>query len=400
MATFEYVARGANGQQVTGVMQAESEVAVARTLDERKLFPIRVTEQAAPKPAFGGGKIRLRDVGTIYSQLSDLLRAGVPMLRALETLARSTHHHLLSEAILAVHAEVAAGKTFAEAMSSHPKAFLPLHVAMVRAGEQAGFLEDVLMNLSAYIERQDELKAKVTSALIYPAVLTFFGTVLVTGILIIMVPKFRELFAGVEGTLPAPTRFLFAVSELLVEHAFLALGILVLAALGFRAMLRSEWGRKKWDHWRIRIPLAGRPIRMVAITRFCRILGTMLANGVPLLQALAISKDAAGISQLQECIARAAENVRAGEPLANPLRESNLFPIEIIEMVAIAEESNQMEKVLVQIADTVERRTARQVDAAVRLIEPLILVVLAVIIGFIAMGLLYPIFTMSSTIGK
>jgi general secretion pathway protein F/type IV pilus assembly protein PilC len=297
-----------------------------------------------------------------------------------------------------VHSDVSSGKTFAEAMGSHPKAFLPLHVAMVRAGEQAGFLEDVLTNLSAYIERQDELKAKVTGAMIYPVVLMVFGTLLVTGILIFMVPKFRELFVGVD--LPAPTLFLFAVSDLLVEHAFLALGILVLAVLGFRAMLRSEWGRRKWDQWRIRIPLAGKPIRMVAITRFCRILGTMLANGVQLLQALAISKDAAGISQLEQCIGRAAENVRAGEPLTNPLRESNLFPIELLEMVAIAEESNQMEKVLVQIADTVERRTARQVDAVVRLIEPLILVLLAVIIGFIAMGLLYPIFTMSSTIGK
>jgi len=398
MATFEYVARGANGQQVTGVMQAESEVAVARTLDERKLFPIRVVEQAAPKPAFGGGKIRLRDVGMVYSQLADLLRAGVPMLRALETLARSVHHRMLSEAITAVHSEVSSGKTFAESMSAHPEAFLPLHVAMVRAGEQAGFLEDVLSNLSAYIERQDELKAKVTGAMIYPVVLMIFGTVLVTAILIFMVPKFRELFVGVD--LPAPTVFLFAVSDLLVDHVFLAMGILVLFTLGFRAMVRSEWGRRKWDHWRIRIPLAGRPIRMVAITRFCRILGTMLANGVQLLQALAISKDAAGISQLEECIARAAENVRAGEPLTNPLRESNLFPIELLEMMTIAEESNQMEKVLVQIADTIERRTARQVDAVVRLIEPLILVLLAVIIGFIAMGLLYPIFTMSSTIGK
>ena len=398
MATFEYIARGVNGQQVTGVMQAESDVAVARTLDERKLFPIRVTEQTVAKPAFSSGKIRQRDVGMTYSQLADLLRAGVPMLRALETLGRSVSNRALAGAINGVREEVAAGKTFAEAMTSHPKAFLTLHVAMVRAGEQAGFLEDVLANLSAFIERQDELKAKVKGAMIYPLVLMTFGTLLVGGMLVFVVPQFRQLFAGV--SLPAPTVLLFAISELLVDHAFLALGLIVLLVLGLRTMLRSAWGRRTWDRWRIHVPLAGRPIRMVAITRFCRILGTMLANGVPILQALAISKDAAGLSQLEECISQAAENVRAGEPLANPLRESNLFPIEILEMLAIAEESNQMEKVLVQIADTVERRTARQVDTAVRLIEPLILVFLAVIIAFVAMGLLYPIFTMSSTIAK
>ncbi|MCL2701275.1 MAG: type II secretion system F family protein [Phycisphaerae bacterium] len=398
MATFEYVARGANGQQVTGVMQAESEVAVARTLDERKLFPIRVTEKAVAAPAFGGGKIRVRDVGMMYSQMSDLLRAGVPMLRVLETLGRSSHHLKLAAAINGVREEVAAGKTLAEAMAGRPEAFATLHVAMVRAGEQAGFLEDVLTNLASFIERQDELSGKVKGALIYPMVLLSFGTLLVVSMLIFVVPEFREMFAGM--TLPLPTEILFAISALLVDHVFLALGLLTLATLAVRSVLRSEWGKQMWDNWRIRIPLAGRAMRMVAITRFCRILGTMLANGVPLLQALAISKDAAGLAQLEECISQASENVRAGEPLASPLRESGLFPDEILEMLAIAEESNQMEKVLVQIADTVERRTARQVDHAVRLLEPLILVFMAGIIGFVAMGLLYPIFTMSQTIGK
>jgi len=398
MATFEYTARTVEGQQVTGVMQADSEMAVARTLDDRKLYPVRVQEQAVAKPTFGGGKIRMRDVGNMYSQLADLLRAGVPMMRALETLGRSSHHRLLAEAMNGVREDVAAGKTFAEAMAARPAAFHSLHVAMVRAGEQAGFLEDVLTNLAAFIDRQDELQSKVKGALIYPVVLLIVGVLLVGAVLIFLVPKFRSLFANIP--LPIPTQVLFALSSMLVDHVFLLGGLVVLAVVAIRAVLSSQWGHRMWDVWRLRIPMAGRAMRMVAITRFCRILGTMLANGVPLLQALAISKDAAGCTQLTDCIARASENVRAGEPLATPLKESRLFPPEIVEMIAVAEESNQMEKVLVQIADTIERRTTRQVDQAVRLIEPLILVFMAAVIGFVAMGLLYPIFTMSQTIGK
>jgi len=398
MATFEYTARTVEGQQVTGVMQADSEMAVARTLDDRKLYPVRVQKQAVAKPTFGGGKIRMRDVGNMYSQLADLLRAGVPMMRALETLSRSSHHRLLAEAMSGVREDVAAGKTFAEAMAARPTAFHSLHVAMVRAGEQAGFLEDVLTNLAAFIDRQDELQSKVKGALIYPVVLLIVGVLLVGAVLIFLVPKFRSLFANI--SLPIPTQVLFALSSMLVDHVFLLAGLVVLAVVAIRAVLSSQWGHRMWDVWRLRIPMAGRAMRMVAITRFCRILGTMLANGVPLLQALAISKDAAGCTQLTDCIAKASENVRAGEPLATPLKESRLFPPEIVEMIAVAEESNQMEKVLVQIADTIERRTTRQVDQAVRLIEPLILVFMAAVIGFVAMGLLYPIFTMSQTIGK
>jgi general secretion pathway protein F/type IV pilus assembly protein PilC len=179
---------------------------------------------------------------------------------------------------------------------------------------------------------------------------------------------------------------------------WLLLGVLVLLAVGIRSLLRSERGRKTWDHWRIKVPGLGRVIRTVSITRFCRILGTMLANGVPIIQALEISKDATGSPVLAESIESATDNVRAGAALSGPLYESGLFPAEIVEMIAVAEESNQLEKVLVQIADSVERRTDRQVDAAVRLIEPLILVVIAAVIGFVAIGLMYPIFTMSQTL--
>ena len=396
MATYEYIAKTAGGEQVGGVMQADSEAAVVRTLDERELFPVRVMLHGPRAGAVRGRRVRARDIGVMYGQLGDLLRAGVPMLRALDILARTGANKRLSAVVVKVRDDVAAGRSLADAMAARPEAFLSLHAAMVRAGERGGFLEDVLTNLAEFLDRQDDLRSKVRGAMIYPAVLTGIGLAAMVFVLTALVPQFESVFGNMP--LPAPTQVLFAVSRLLTEHWAVMLGVVVLVVVGCAALVRSEIGRELWERWRLRLPLLGKLARTVAITRFCRILGTMLANGVPILQSLAISKDAAGSKVLADSIEGATESVRAGEPLAQPLGDSGLFPVEIVEMIAVAEESNQLEKVLIQIADTVERRTNRQVDQTVRLIEPLILVVIAAGIGFIALGLLYPIFSMARTL--
>ncbi len=396
MGTYQYIAKTTAGEEIAGLMQADSETAVLRTLDERRLFPVRVTEALAARAKGWGGKIRLRHLSVTYSQLGDLLRAGVPMLRALETLARAASNRQLAGQILKVRDDVSAGRTLADAMAAHPQTFIALHVAMVRAGERAGFLEEVLGNLGEFLERQDELRSKVRGAMIYPLVLSAIGVVAMTAILMILVPKFKPFFQNMP--LPLPTLVLFAGSDLLVHHKWLVLGLVVLAAIGLRGLLRSEAGRRRWERWRLGIPIVGRVICTVSITRFCRILGVMLANGVPILQALTISKDATGSAVLAESIEEATESVRAGKPLAEPLKASGLFPLEVVEMIAVAEESNQLERILVEVAESVERRLNRQVEGAVRLIEPLILVVIAAMIGFAAVGLMWPIFMMSQTL--
>lgn len=392
VASYQYLARTAGGEEVAGVLQAENEAAAARALDDKKLFPVRIEEQAVVRTA-RRQRVRLRDVGVFYGQLSDLLGAGVPLLRALDILIRVGVRRQFTEVLGDVRERVAGGEPLADAMAAHPHVFASLHVAMVRAGERAGFLEQALANLTGFIERQDELRSKVHGALIYPVVLTVLGVVMVTGILMFLVPRFRGLLEGV--ALPMPTQLLFGLSDLLVHNWPVVLGMLVMVTLGLRAYVQSASGRRTWESWRMRLPVLGGAMRMVAITRFCRVLGTMLDNGVPILQALAISKDATGSLLMAVSIDEAAENVRAGAPLAEPLKRNPMFPAEIAEMIAIGEESNQLEKVLVQVADTVERRTNRQVDQAVRLIEPLILILLAAVIAFVAIGLLYPVFTMA-----
>jgi len=397
MAEFEYTARSARGEMVNGTLNADSEAAVLRVLDEKQLFPVRIraggTGERKKRPE---ARVPSRDLGVMYSQLADLLGSGVPLLRALKSLARSTVHPRLRQILKEIQGAVADGKSLTEALRDHPRVFSPLHIAMVQAGERASFLEQVLRGLAEFLERLDELRSKVSGAMIYPALLTVVGTAVMLGAMIFFVPRFEPLLSGVHQSVP--TRLLFAFSHVVRDYWYL----LILGVGGGASLLwstlNSPVGRRWLERWRFKLPVVGTALRMVAITRFCRILGTMLANGVPLLQALSISKDSTGSPLLADRVAAAAENVRAGKSLTEPLAAGGMFPEQIIAMISVAEESNQLEKVLVHIADTVERRTNRQVDQAVRLVEPLILCAVAAAVGFLAMGLLLPIFTMASTL--
>lgn len=401
MIRFQYSARTEAGEKVTGTLEAETEAAALRVLEDRRLFPISVlgggtitASGAARKPK----RVRGRDVGVMYGQLADLLGSGVPLLRALDSLIKSTVNRQLAAILKQVRASVADGKSLTDALREFPEVFPTLHLAMVQAGERAAFLEQVLRSLSEFMERLDELRGKVLGALIYPSLLVALGTAVMIGALVFFVPKFEPLLGHVQK--PLPTEILFGLSIAVRSYWYLILlglgGVVALGAVSFR----SAANRRRLDHWRLRIPVVGSALRMVAITRFCRILGTMLANGVPLLQALKISKDATGSSVLAESIAQASESVREGKTLSGPLAVGGIFPDQVLAMIAVAEESNKLDKVLLQIADTVERRTNRQVDQAVRLVEPVILCLVAAGIGFLALGLLLPVFTMASTLGK
>lgn len=398
MATFTYKAKTRAGQTVTGVLTAESQQAALRTLDDRSLFPLLVTEGGqASKAAITGRKkkLRLKTLANFYSQLSDLLRAGVPVLRSLDVLARQNSDALLSEILRDIHSDVSGGETLADAMTKHPNAFNELAVAMVRAGEQGGFLEDVLVRIAVFTERQDELRNKVLGSLVYPAMLMLAGTGVVTFLMVGVVPKLRKFLERVDR--PFLTDLVFWVSDMIADNGlYLLLGLALVLAVVI-PYFKSEQGRNQWDRFVLKIPMLGNILMMVALCRFCRILGTMLHNGVPILQALKVSKDSAGNSVLASEIEKAAESVQKGEPLATPLSSSGLFPMDIVDMIAVAEESNSLETVLVQIADSNEVRTGRKIDLGVRLLEPLMLMFMAGIVAVIAVALLVPIIRMSTS---
>jgi general secretion pathway protein F len=400
MALFNYTAMTEAGQKISGALEGESQSAVVRALEEKNLFPVNVwgKDAAATKDGRIRRKVKSRDLGMMYAQLADLIGSGVPLLRALDSLIRSTSATSLKELLKEIRTAISEGKTLTDTVRQYPEVFPPLHIAMIQAGERAAFLEEVLRSLAGFLERFEELRSKVLGAMIYPAVLVALGVSVMVGALIFFVPKFEPLLNSAKK--PLPTEILFGASIIARKYWYLV----IIGGIGAAALiwtnLKSETSRRLMEKWQLKIPVVGTALRLLAITRFCRILGTMLANGVPLLHALKIAKDATGSNILSERIASAAEAVRDGKRLSEPLAEGGFFPDQILAMITVAEESNKLDKVLVQIADTVERRTNRQVDQAVRLIEPAILVVVAACIGFLALGLLLPIFTMASQLGS
>ena len=399
MPKFQYTARNLSGGKVAGLIDADGEGAAIQLLERKELYPVDIwnTEDNADNRLFRG-RISNRDLGILYGQLSDLLGSGVPLLRALKSIVKSTVNKRLKGVLSDIHNSVADGKSLYESMAEHHNIFPALHTVMVQAGERASFIEEVLESLSVFLERLDELRGKVLGALIYPVMLVMLGGTVMVSALVLFVPKFEPMLAGIEK--PMPTEVIFFLSESIRNYwGIIATAIGALVAFFWSAM-QSQSSKRAMERWRLKIPVAGTAMRMVAITRFCRILGTMLANGVPILQALAISRDATGSALLAENIDEAIKNVRAGEPLTEPLKGGGLFPEQVLAMISVAEESNQLQKVLLHIADSVERRTNQQVDQAVRLIEPVILCMVAAGIGFLALGLLLPIFTMASSLGQ
>jgi len=397
MPSFTYKARTAEGQTVTGVVAADNRQQALRSLDEQALFPTDITEGGkASRGVVGGGKRKVRTavVSVFYSQFADLLRAGVPALRSLDVLFRQTHNPVLKETLKEVREELASGQTLADAMDKHPNAFSHLHVSMIRAGEKGGFLEDVLTRIAIFTERQNELRNKVIGSMLYPAVLMMVGSAIVVFLLLVVVPKVRSFLVG---ELPIMTRFVFGACDFLKDNGMVTAVAAAFAIITAIAFMRSKTGRVYFDRLLLKIPVLGAIITLVAICRFCRILGTLLENGVAILQALKIARDSAGNRMLEIVIEEATESVRKGAALSAPLGRSSLFPLDIVDMIAVGEESNNLENVLVTIADSYEARTSRKIDLAVRMLEPLLLVAMAGVVAVIAIALLLPILTMSAS---
>jgi general secretion pathway protein F/type IV pilus assembly protein PilC len=401
MPEFTYEAMATTGIRTQGTLVAGSEREVLAMLDARGLFPVSIAAKKALATGKIGGRVSSRHLATFYSQLADLLHSGVPLLRSLDILERQCAKEALREVIREVRARVADGTSIADAMAQHPHVFNELAVSMIRAGQEGGFLEDVLRRIANFTEHQEDLKAKVTGALAYPIFLAVVGFVVLNVLVIFFVPRFEPIFKKLDekGELPLLTVAIVGLSHMLQRYIIFVLAAAALGLWLFRRWARTDSGRLRLDGLRLRLPGAGTIFLNLAISRFARILGTMLHNGIPILQALRIAKDSTGNKVLADAIAQAGENVKGGDSLAVPLRECHHFPRDVIEIVAVGEESNNLEKVLLDIAEGLEKRTSRQLELFVRLLEPVMLLVMAVVTLVIVAGLLLPVFKMSTAIG-
>ncbi len=400
MPEFSYIARTPEGEKVTGAITAGTEREALANLAGRSLFPMDVSADA---PITAPSKVRrvpaqLR--ATMYAQMADLLESGVPLLRSLAVLIKQTTHAGLKEVLGEVHRHVEDGSTLAEAMGRYPRVFGEMSISMIRAGGEGGFLEEALARVAEFTETQEDLRKRTTGALAYPVFLGIVGTLVVIVLMIFFVPKFENLFDDLRarGELPVVTDLLLDTSAVMGTYWPYFTAGLVVAGFFLSRWLQTDQGRLALDRFRIKLPIVGKVFLSLAVARFCRVLGTLLRNGVPIVRSLEISADATGNRVLGVAVVEASENISAGESLAGPLGSSGHFPPMVVEMVAVAEESNTLENVLLSIADSLERRTWRQLDIAVRLIEPIMLLMLASVVLLLVIALLLPVLKMSMTV--
>lgn len=403
MPEFAYTARDSAGHNIAGVMTAADKRGVLVALAERSLCALHVQAKTTVNLAWRrGGRVKPRILANNLAQLADLLQNGVPLLGALDLLAEQTTSVGLQKVFRDVRDHVAEGMGLDEAFARHPQAFGDLSVCMVHAGMEGAFLEDALRRTADFLDLQEDLKSRLVSAMTYPAFLAGVGTLVTIALVVFFVPKFAGLFARLERSgqgLPGATIVLLSISHSLGHYGVLILGGLGAIGYALRSGLRSSRGRVLVDRWKLKLSLAGKIFLNYAVSRFCRVLGTLLKNGVPLLRALEISSESAGNIVLARAVRKSAENVSAGDTLSRPLAGCGLIPRPVMAMITIAEQSNNLDEVLVYIADTIDRQNGRQIDTMVRLVEPLMLLVMGGIIMFIISALLLPVFDMSSALG-
>ena len=400
MPDFAYIARDLNGKSVVGTIAAASVRDAATQLGSKSLFPISIKVDKT-KQVRSTGRVSGTQMAAFYGQLASLLRSGVPMLKALSVLStQAGSSKVLRNAISEIKARVEEGESLPEAMARYPRIFNDMAVNMTRAGSEGGFLEDALERVAGFVEQQEELKGKTMGALAYPLFVMAVGLIVVTVLLIFFVPQFEGIFKNLRGKggLPAATELLLAISRTVQDYWWIVLGVVAAMIVILKKYLETAEGRRNADLIRIKMPLIGGVFLNLAVARFCRVHGTLLKNGVPILKSLDISRAAAGNTILSEAIADASTEITAGARLAKQLEKSGHFPPTVVEMISVAEESNTLDTVLVNVSDNLERTTFRRLETVIRLVEPVMLLILAGLVMFVVLALMLPVMNSANSL--
>jgi type II secretory pathway component PulF len=402
MATFAYKAINAKGLEVVDKLVAADRTAAIEQLFDKSLNPVSVErmEEGQPGGLFARvGGVSKREVDAFTRQLGNLLAAGVPMSRALGILSREATRTAPKKLWATIHDQVAGGMSLADALSLHPRAFSPIYVAMVRAGETGGFLDIVLDQIATFRAREADLKGRVKGALVYPIVLAVLAAGIMVFLLTFFIPRFSQMFAEFGGSLPALTRAIVATSQTLVRYWLVIVIGIALLIFAIQRMLSKEEGRRTMEALFLRTPLFGTGVARFALVRFSRMLGTLVGAGVPLIASLRVAKEAIGNQVLTDTVSDSIENVQKGQPLARSLENCRvLFPAAVIEMISVAEESGRLDQELIRLAGAYESELDRHLKMMVTLLEPALLFLMAVLVGTVVIGMLLPIFNLQELI--
>jgi type IV pilus assembly protein PilC len=404
-ATFGFRAMDLAGATSTGEVEADSKAQVAEQLRQRGLIVLDVSKKTSPinvEDLFRRWQaVDMRELAVFSRQFATLVASGMPMLRTLHTLEEQTQDDLIKEAVAGIRADVEAGSTLAQAMERHPKVFDRLFRAMVRAGEESGRLEDALDRIAFQVEKTDALRRQVKSALMYPALVFGFALVVLVAIVVFVIPVFVNIFKelaeehpGESSALPAPTQLCVSVSNALTGYWFLIIPGLVISIFAFFRWKKTERGKEVWDRFTLRIPFKiGDVVQKVALARWSRTFAGSVSAGVPMLQAIKLTGDTAGNIVLEKAMVDVYASAKRGGTLAGPIERNAFFPPMVGHMVSVGEETGQLEHMLSKIADFYETEVDAKVKALTALIEPLMIVFVGGMVGFIVISMYLPLFS-------
>jgi len=411
MAVFQYEAMDARGQEVRAEVEANSQEEALPKIRGMGYFPsqIRVkgrrVASAEPKKkgkSFALVRVSRKELTQFTRQMSTLQDAGLPILRSLRILEGQTKPGALKNALQDIIEDVEAGSTLSEAMEKHPKAFDRLYVYTVRAGEAGGVLDQILRKLAEFMEKAMALKRRVTGAMVYPAMVISIAVIIVTAIIYFIVPRFEDIFQkfNIPGGLPAPTQMLINFSHGVATYFYIFLAIPVAIYFGLRLLKSSPGGRFALNWLTMHIPIVGAIIRRTAIARFSRTLGTLITSGVPILEALNITRETVGNEVVSKALGQVHDSIREGESIAGPLRQSGVVDPIVVNMVDVGEETGELDKMLIKVADTYDEEVDHLVGSLVNALEPVMIIFLGSTIGFIVIALFLPLVTLIQGVGR
>jgi type IV pilus assembly protein PilC len=429
MPKFNYVAMDSRGKETKGTLDVSNQNEAIGRIKEMGFFPTKVVEDkggpaqpgakkvTAKAGKKGGGaalnfqikipglsgRVKSKVLTTFTRQLATLVQAGLPLLRGLRVLQKQERNATLKGILGELAVSIEGGSTFSESLAQHPKVFNRLFVNMVKAGEIGGVLEVVLKRLSEFMEKAQKIKGKVIAAMFYPCAVLVVATAIMGVLMVMVIPKFKEIFEGTLGggrKLPAFTDFVLGISTAIKDHIGRTLLEILSVVVVFNVFIRTKFGRKLWDKFKLVVPVLGPVVSKVAIARFTRTLGTLISSGVPILQALTIVKETSGNVIVGNAVTLIHESVKEGETITAPLEASGVFPPMVISMVDVGEQTGALPEMLMKIADNYEEEVDNAVAAMTSLLEPIMIVILAVIVGSIVIAMFLPLIDLMENVGE
>jgi type IV pilus assembly protein PilC len=397
MPTFTYTARAVNGELKTATIDAPSREEVVAQLRRQRMSVVKVDEESAKKSKTKGS-IKMRDIVIFTRQFSTMINAGLPLVQALDILAKQTENKTLSEVTRAVVFDVESGHTVADALAKHPNAFTDLYVNMVAAGEAGGILDTILMRLATFMEKNDALIRKVKGAMIYPGVIMSVAVIAICVLLIFVIPVFETMFGSVGLALPLPTRIVIGMSRFLKGYWWLIGASMGGSVFLLKRYYASPSGKLNIDKLLLKMPVLGDVLRKSAVSRFTRTLGTLISSGVSILDGLEITAKTAGNRVIQDAIMASRASIAGGDTIAAPLQKSAVFPPMVISMIAVGEQTGGLDEMLSKIADFYDEEVDAAVSGLLSLLEPIMIVFLGVVVGGMVVAMYLPIFDMINAV--